>query len=338
LKYFLYSFIFTFIALGYMSYLGFKQGGIELSLDYLWLTIVLILMEISLSFDNAIVNASILKHWNVFWKKIFLTVGILIAVFGMRLLFPLLIVAFTTNMSVIEVWTLALNDPVQYSQKLVSHHIEVSAFGSMFLLLVFLNFLFDEDKEVYWIGRFEQKLSTFGKTKLTAYIIALILLFSFSFIVEDIKTMDFLIAGLYGIGVYLSIHLMTHFLENSGENVKNLIKSGSVAGFVYLEILDASFSFDGVIGAFAITKDIIIIMVGLGVGAMFVRSMTIYLVEKGTLSEYVFLEHGAHYAIGILAFIMLINIKYHIPEAITGLIGISFVLLSLYSSIKYNKK
>ena len=338
MKYFFYSFITTIIALGYMAYLGFKQGGIELSLDFLWLTLVLILMEISLSFDNAIVNASILKHWNAFWKKIFLTIGILIAVFGMRLLFPLLIVAFTTNLSIIEVWSLALNDPVQYSQKLVSHHIEVSAFGSMFLLLVFLNFLFDEEKEIYWIGKFEQKLATFGKTKFISYIVSLVALFSFSLLVENEKMLDFIIAGLWGIGVYLSIHLMTHFLENSGENVKNLIKSGSVAGFIYLEILDASFSFDGVIGAFAITKDIIIIMVGLGVGAMFVRSMTIYLVEKETLNEYVFLEHGAHYAIGILAFIMLLNIKDHIPEAITGLIGISFILLSLYSSIKYNKR
>lgn len=153
-----------------MAFLGFEQGGLELSLDFLWLTLVLILMEISLSFDNAIVNASILKHWNDFWKKIFLTVGIFIAVFGMRLLFPLLIVAFTTNLSIIEVWTLALNDPEQYSKKLVSHHIEVSAFGSMFLLLVFLNFLFDNKKEVYWIGRFEQKLANFGKTKFISYI------------------------------------------------------------------------------------------------------------------------------------------------------------------------
>lgn len=321
-----------------MVFLGYKQGGFSLSLDYLWLTIVLILMEISLSFDNAIVNASILKHWNSFWKKIFLTVGIFIAVFGMRLLFPLLIVAFTTNLSIFEVWTLALNDPLQYSQKLISHHIEVSAFGSMFLLLVFLNFLFDSERKVYWIGRFEQKLSTFGKTRFISYIVSLIFLFSFSFIIEEERMIDFVIAGLWGIGVYLSIHLITHFLENSGENIKDLIKSGSIAGFIYLEILDASFSFDGVIGAFAITKDTIIIMVGLGIGAMFVRSMTIYLVEKETLDEYVFLEHGAHYAIGILAFIMLLNIKYHIPEAITGLIGILFILLSLYSSIKYNKR
>jgi uncharacterized protein len=320
-----------------MAYSGFSQGGLESALNMLWLTMVLILMEVSLSFDNAIVNASILKNWSNFWKKIFLTFGIFIAVFGMRLLFPLLIVSFTTGLNIIEVWDLALNYPEKYSEELISHHIEVSAFGSMFLFLVFLNFLFDEKRKIYWLGKFEHELSTFGKTKFSAYIVSLALLFSFSFFIEEGKTFDFLISGLWGIGVYLSIHLITLVLENSGESLKNLIKSGSIIGFIYLEILDASFSFDGVIGAFAITKDVIIIMVGLGVGAMFVRSITIYLVEKETLNTYIFLEHGAHYAIGTLALIMLLNTKYHTPEALTGLIGISFILLALYSSIKYKK-
>jgi hypothetical protein len=321
-----------------MGYLGFIQGGIESSLNFLWLTLVLILMEISLSFDNAIVNASILKNWNAFWKKIFLTIGILVAVFGMRLLFPLVIVAFTTNLSILEVWNLALNNPNEYSQKLSSHHVEVSAFGSMFLLLVFLNFLFDDKRELYWIGKFEQKLSTFGKTKISSYVVAFIFLSFFLYFIEESKKSDFFIAGIWGITVYLSIHLICFILEKSGDNLQNLIARGSFVGFLYLEVLDASFSFDGVIGSFAITKDIIIIMVGLGVGAMFVRSITIYLVERGTLNTYVFLEHGAHYAIGILAFIMLLNTKFHIPEALTGLVGISFILLSLYSSLKYNKR
>jgi len=106
---------------------------------------------------------------------------------------------------------------------------------------------------------------------------------------------------------------------------------------LYLEVLDASFSFDGVIGAFAITKDIIIIMIGLGVGAWFVRSMTIYLVEKGTLSAYIYLEHGAHYAIGALALIMIASVKFHIPEVITGLIGIAFIGLAFMSSVKHRR-
>ncbi|MBP7769812.1 MAG: DUF475 domain-containing protein [Aliarcobacter sp.] len=338
MKYFKYSFLITFLALCYIGYHGYNLGGISLSLNMLWITSILILMEVSLSFDNAIVNASILKHWDEFWKKMFLTVGMLIAVFGMRLLFPILIVAFTANLGIFEVWDLALNNPEKYSQALISHHVEVSAFGSMFLLLVFLNFLFDDKREIFWIGKFEQKLSTIGKSKLSLYFVTILLLISFSFLVEGSKKMDFFVAGSWGILIYLSIHLLSIFLENRSKNVADIIKTGSIAGFIYLEVLDASFSFDGVIGAFAISKDIIIIMVGLGVGAFFVRSITIYLVEKETLSEYVFLEHGAHYAIGILSFIMLLNIKFHIPEAITGLIGIVFILLSLYSSIKYNRK
>jgi hypothetical protein len=108
--------------------------------------------------------------------------------------------------------------------------------------------------------------------------------------------------------------------------------------FLYLEVLDASFSFDGVVGAFAITNNLFIIMIGLGIGAMFVRSLTIMLVEKGTLSEFRYLEHGAFYAIGILAIIMFANTIFHIPEVITGLIGAAFIGLSLWSSIRYNQK
>jgi hypothetical protein len=108
--------------------------------------------------------------------------------------------------------------------------------------------------------------------------------------------------------------------------------------FLYLEVLDASFSFDGVIGAFAITNDIVVIALGLGVGAFYVRSFTIYLVNKGTLSEYVFLEHGAHYAIGALAILLFASMKFEIPELVTGLVGISFIGAALLSSIKLNRK
>ena len=102
-------------------------------------------------------------------------------------------------------------------------------------------------------------------------------------------------------------------------------------------MLDASFSFDGVIGAFAITKDIVIIMIGLGIGAMFVRSMTVFLVRKQTLDSYVYLEHGAHYAIGILAVIMLASMKYHIPEIVTGFVGVVFIAAALWSSLRYRR-
>ena len=119
MKYFKYSFLITFLALCYIGYHGYNLGGISVTLNMLWITTILILMEVSLSFDNAIVNASILKHWDEFRKKMFLTVGMLIAVFGMRLLFPILIVAFTANLGIFEVWDLALNNPEKYSQALI---------------------------------------------------------------------------------------------------------------------------------------------------------------------------------------------------------------------------
>ncbi|MGH8498890.1 MAG: DUF475 domain-containing protein, partial [Methylococcales bacterium] len=125
--------------------------------------------------------------------------------------------------------------------------------------------------------------------------------------------------------------------EDEGEHIAEAIKKAGFMSFLYLEVLDASFSFDGVIGAFAVTQDVIIIMLGLAIGAMFVRSLTVFLVRQGTLDEYVFLEHGAHYAIGALAGIMLISISYHISEVITGLTGAIFIGLSVYSSIQYKK-
>ena len=124
--------------------------------------------------------------------------------------------------------------------------------------------------------------------------------------------------------------------SNSATATGTIVKGG-IGGFLYLEVLDASFSFDGVIGAFAITSDVVIIMLGLAIGAMFVRSMTIYLVDKGTLDEFIYLEHGAHYAIGALAIIMLLSMKFHVPELVTGLIGIAFIGLAILGSLKYRK-
>lgn len=337
LRYFGYSIIVTLLSLIFVFFHGYEKGGLSIAFTMLWLTLILIVMEISLSFDNAIVNASILRDWNEFWKKIFLTVGILIAVFGMRLVFPIAIVAFTTGLGVVEVWDLAINNPDEYSKNLTAHHAEISAFGSMFLMLVFLSFFFDDEKEHHWASKLEEKLSHYGKNRFISYIVAVGLLSIFSLFVEESKRIDYFLAGFSGIGIYLGIQLICSFFENQGKNAENLIKAGSFTGFLYLEILDASFSFDGVIGAFAITKDIILIMIGLGVGAFFVRSITIYLVDKGTLNQYIYLEHGAHYAIGTLAIIMLLAVKFHIPEVITGLLGITFILFSFFSSVKYNK-
>lgn len=339
---FRYSFFVTFLGIVGIAVWGWHiSGDIAVAMKLMGLAIILAILEVSLSFDNAVVNASILKRWDHFWKMLFLTVGIFIAVFGMRLLFPIVIVAQTADMGLVEVWKLALNDPNLYSEKLTTHHAEVSAFGAMFLLLVFLNFLFDSEKELHWLHYIEEKISKLGKIDaISTFISLLILMISLTFIESEHK-FSVLIAGIWGIITYLGVKFIGTLLEEHNENINSTAKTvakGSIGGFLYLEVLDASFSFDGVIGAFAITQDIVVIMVGLGIGAMFVRSMTIYLVEKETLDSYIYLEHGAHYAIGALAVIMLLNIKFHIPEIITGFAGIGLIFLSLYSSHKHKIK
>ena len=331
MKHFRVSFIVTFVCLAAAGYWGYTHTGWPGALTAVGIATILGIMEVSLSFDNAVVNASVLKTWDAYWQKLFLGVGIIIAVFGMRLLFPLVIVAQAADLGMLEVWNLALSDPKAYSTHLTNHHAEVAAFGGMFLLLVFLNFLFDDEKEIHWLGNIERKLGA----------IAIGALMACMSLVPAAQQMVVMISGLWGILIYVGVDGISSLLEKeeeTGGNVGDMVKRGGIGGFLYLEVLDASFSFDGVIGAFAITTDVVIIMLGLAIGAMFVRSMTVFLVKKGTLDEFVYLEHGAHYAIGILALIMLASIKFHIPELFTGLIGVAFIVASLWSSIRYKKQ
>eukprot|EP01030_Chromulinospumella_sphaerica_P009080 gene9080-8891_t len=340
MKHFKVSFLVTALCLAAAGWWGFELSGWGGALSAVGIAAILAAMEVSLSFDNAVVNASVLKTWDEYWQKLFLGVGIIIAVFGMRLLFPLVIVAVAADIGITDVWHLALNDPKTYSMHLTNHHAEVAAFGGMFLLLVFLNFLFDHEKEVHWLGHVEQKLGALGKVSSIAVMIAMGVLLGSMSLVAEAQKLVVLISGLWGILIYVGVDALSNLLEKEeeGSNVGDLVKKGGIGGFLYLEVLDASFSFDGVIGAFAITTDVVIIMLGLAIGAMFVRSLTVYLVKKGTLDEFVFLEHGAHYAIGILAAIMLASMKYHIPELFTGLIGVAFIVASLWSSVRHRRQ
>jgi uncharacterized protein len=341
MKHFRISFLVTAVCLVIAGWWGYRTAGVTGALSALGIAMILGVMEVSLSFDNAVVNASVLKTWDAFWRKLFLGLGIIIAVFGMRLLFPLVIVAVAADIGLADVWTLALNNPDEYSRHLTEHHAEVAAFGGIFLLMVFLNFVLDPEKETHWLGNFEKKLGSLGKISSISIIVALGTLLGCMSLVGEGQKLAVLLSGLWGLLIYVGVDALSNFLEKEEEGeggVGELVKRGGIGGFLYLEVLDASFSFDGVIGAFAITKDVVIIMVGLAIGAMFVRSMTVYLVEKGTLDAYVYLEHGAHYAIGILAAIMLASMKFHVPEIFTGLIGVAFIAAAVWSSVRYRKR
>ena len=339
MKHFRLSIAVTVVLMSLAGWWGFQRHGMPGLLSALWITAVLGILEVSLSFDNAVVNASVLRNWNAFWRKLFLTVGILVAVFGMRLVFPLLIVSVATGLGMLDVWHMALDTPDVYSRHLTDHHAEVAAFGGAFLLLVFLNFLFDEEKELHWLGWIEQKIGQYGSESL-AVLVTLCAAFGAMALVPEARKLSVLASGVLGVVVYVGVNWISGLLEEEEHDpaLGMMISRGSIGGFLYLEVLDASFSFDGVIGAFAITNDVVIIMLGLAIGAIFVRSMTVYLVDKGTLEEFVYLEHGAHYAIGILALIMFASVTYEIAEWITGLSGVAFIAVSLWSSLRYKKK
>ncbi|MFI5617549.1 DUF475 domain-containing protein [Streptomyces sp. NPDC051567] len=328
---------------------------------------ILSILEISLSFDNAVVNAGILKKMNAFWQKIFLTIGVLIAVFGMRLVFPVAIVAISARIGPIEAVDLAMTDKDMYQQLVTDAHPSIAAFGGMFLLMIFLDFIF-EDRDIKWLGWLERPLAKLGKVDMLSVCIALIVLLvsAMTFAANAHqhggthvdKTETVLLSGIAGLITYLIVGGLSGFFENkleeeeeaeheaeeaarkSGKPVTAVAMAGKAAFFMflYLEVLDASFSFDGVIGAFAITNDIVLMALGLGIGAMYVRSLTVYLVREGTLDDYVYLEHGAHYAIGALAVILLITIQYQISEFITGLVGVVLIGWSFWSSVRRNKR
>lgn len=317
---------------------------IGLVLAYLWagthglmIATLLSIMEVSLSFDNAVVNAVVLKTMNEKWQRRFLTWGILIAVFGMRLLFPIVIVAFATGLHIFDVGVLAIEEPQAYSQYVRDAHVQIGAFGGMFLLMVFLKFMFDGSKELHWLHWIESKLARLGKLESVEVILALSLLLALQAFLPEEDRHGALVAGTVGVVLYVAVYSFTSLCSHAGADATKAVGYSGFMGFMYLQLLDASFSLDGVIGAFAISMDVVIIMLGLGIGAMFVRSLTVYMVRKGTLDAYVFLEHGAHWGIGALATIMLISTVAHVSEFITGLVGVTFILLSLWSSMQYNQ-
>lgn len=335
MKYFTGSFIFSILGLIASYFVGYYYGGTSAAgFGAFFISVILAVLEISLSFDNAIVNAVVLKQMTPVWRHRFLTWGMLIAVFGMRLIFPLLIVTFIAEVSPWDALVMAATKPHDYAQLMLSAHHQVAAFGGSFLLMVALKYFYDESKELHWIPFIEKPTSYLGgKIEAIEIALSLIVLSAIAHFLPQDQSLDFLKAGMAGLITYVVVDGIGSWLEASDEAMRDVHKA-SAGMFLYLEVLDASFSFDGVVGAFAITHNLFIIMIGLSIGAFFVRSLTIMFVEKEALTKFVFLEHGAFYAIGILAMMMLADPFLHAPEWVTGLSGGLVIIASFLWSIR----
>jgi uncharacterized protein len=337
-KYYKGSLLFTAICLGLAAWLGWSlHGNIPGTLSILWIVAVLGVLEVSLSFDNAVVNATVLRDMDEIWRRRFLTWGILIAVFGMRIVFPVAIVAIAASLGPIEAIRLAASEPLEYQRIITEAHLGIAGFGGAFLGMVGLKFFFDADKDVHWIAVVEERLAKFSNVQAVEIAIILLALYGISTMLPAAEAHTFVIAGILGLLTFVAVEAVGSLLEAPVDATGVVARSG-FASFLYLEVLDASFSFDGVIGAFALSNNMFIIALGLGIGAMFVRSMTIMLVDKGTLAEYRYLEHGAFWAIIALATIMLLSAIVHVPETITGLIGAVLIGLSLWWSVRHNRQ
>lgn len=307
--------------------------GVTIGIQAAFVTLALIVIEMTFSFDNAIINARILAHMSPFWRQMFMTVGIVIAVFGMRIVFPIGVVVLGAGLPWHDVVDLALHHPAEYADKLAVAHPSIAAFGGAFLLMLALDFLMDRSREVRWLHRVEAAFQKIGHAWMPACV-SLLVVIGLAVLPFNHHSAETLKAGVFGVLLYIIIKALTALFGRNQSATGSSMKTGlaGLTAFLYLEVLDASFSLDGVIGAFAITDNVVLIAIGLGVGALWVRSFTLFMVKKRTLHTHQYLEHGAHYTIFLLALLLLAGLFVHVPEAVAGVMGVVIILLSIIAS------
>lgn len=308
--------------------------------------LILIVLEVTLSFDNAVVNAKVLEKMDEKWRRRFINWGIWIAVFGTRIVLPIIIVSLVSGINIIEVLNLAIYYSPEYAAELDKAHYSIAAFGGSFLMLVALGYFIDERKDIDWLEKIEKVMKKFGSIQSIEIAFVMIFLIIISLALPA-HAGEILMSGSVGIVLFVLMQGLTSTLGKglestssspegggSGRGLTKVVAASGLYLFLYLNVLDSAFSLDGVIGAFAISTNLLIIAVGLGVGAYFVRTFTLYMVEQKTLQHLKYLEHGAHWAILGLGGCMLLDLIIHIPELVIGTIGLGFVAWSYHSSCK----
>jgi len=315
--------------------------GWKMGVTALFTVLVLTLLETTFSADNAVVNSKVLTTMSPFWQKLFMTAGIFIAVFVVRFLLPIIIVAFSAGIGFHDVVNLALHHPHEYEHELTKAEPVISAFGGTFLLMITLSYFIDYNKKTHWLPYLEKYLGKLGKfDNITVFIMLITTLLIYA-TVDPAHHNTIFLASISAMALHIGLQLLDAAMGNaeSKTKVKHKVGLAAFSAFMYLEILDASFSLDGVIGAFALTGDVVLIIAGLGAGAIWVRAMTIHLVRSNALAKYIFLEHGAHWAIGFLGGVMLLKL-YHIvlPEFVVGSLGIGFIALAIWWSKRKSRQ
>ena len=295
-------------------------------------------LEVAVSFDNAIVNATVLARLNRFWQRMFLTVGIVVAAIGMRLLVPLAIVCAGARLGPGSALDLAYRDPERYRDLLLAAQPGISAFGGAFLMMIFLGFVFEERDQV-WIGWVEHPLRRLGRIPGIGQVLVLGFALCAAGTVANGHALKVVVGAVAGLMVFLLVdgagQVIARRADADGASRPRATVSGRAGLFLfaYLELLDATFSFDSVMGAFSVTLDIALITIGLAIGAAYIRALTVFVVRRGTLEEYRYLEHGAYYAIGMLAVLLMVQVWHDVPDVLTAGVGAGVIIAAVANSL-----
>jgi hypothetical protein len=303
-------------------------------MDFVNILIVVLglcVFEIVSSVDNAIVNAHILKTMPEKYRKIFLFWGLLFAVFAIRGLLPFVIVWIANPaLSIFQVVSSTFSGDATVMASLDKSRPLLLLGGGIYLLFVFLAWLFLEEKKYAFLA--EGFLHRQG-----AWFYAIASFLTTGLVYASLKHDPILaLAATIGVSAFF---LTDGFKKNAEEQEKKLM-SGHMSAWskiMYLEVLDASFSIDGVIGAFAFTMSVPLIIIGNGIGAFVVREFTIRGIDL--IAKFAYLKNGAMYSIGALGGMMVLEaFGRHYPFWLAPLNTFILLGLFLFLSVRANNK
>ena len=292
-----------------------------LLIEEIMIVLGLIVFEIANSIDNAIVNAHVLKTMGELWRKRFLLIGIITSVFLVRFLLPLLIVWLSVpNLPLTTLFASFSGGNNVAANAITAQKPIILMFGGVFLIYLYFHWLFLEKKDPLYIERFLKTKHGVWFFGVAATILVVVMYLSKS-------NPMMMLAAAIGSATFFLLYGLKETAESNENHVKSAPMS-DLSKFVYLEVLDAAFSFDGVIGSFAFTINLLLIFIGIGVGAVVVRQLTIKGIDQ--VAKYRYLKNGAMTSIGFLGLFMMseafgIELPSYVPIVATLLlVGVAF--------------
>lgn len=287
----------------------------------------LVLFEVISSIDNAVVNADVLSTMSVRARRWFLVYGMFVAVFLIRGLLPLFIVYFTNPaLGLFGAFTATFSSDPEIHRAIESSAPILLAGGGLYLMLLFFHWLFVEEKQYAFF--FERHIH--HKLSFWFYTVASFLLLAVVWTTTKINPLIALGAVIGSTAFFIT----TGFKKNAEEKERELAHGkglSDVSKILYLEIIDSTFSIDGVLGAFAFTLSIPLILIGSGIGAYIVRTFTIHGIA--TVKKYRYLKNGAMYSVGSLGAVMLVeSLGFHPQPWIAPLVTLIVVSIFFWLS------